>query len=98
MRKPWKTIARFALLGLAMAALSYGYAAFHDYTKPMNVFDLALIAVSVILCPTQLIFAFCMDCEVIGRDGFIMYSIIGALNVALYSVIGAVVVGLRKKI
>jgi hypothetical protein len=97
MRKPWKTIVGCALLGLAMAALSYAYAAFYDYTKPMNGRDLAAMAVSVILCPTQLIFAFCIDCEVIGWDGLIMYSIIGVLNAALYSVIGAVVVGLRKK-
>ena len=36
MRKPWKTIVGFSLLGLAMAAASYAYWAFYDYTKPMN--------------------------------------------------------------
>jgi hypothetical protein len=50
----------------------------------------------LILCPPQLLFTFCIDCEVIGWGGFIMYSIIGVLNVALYSVIGALVVGLRE--
>jgi hypothetical protein len=39
-RKPWKTIVGFALLGLAIAAVSYAYAAFHDYTKPINWLDL----------------------------------------------------------
>lgn len=97
MRKPWKTIVAFALLGLAIAAVSYAHAAFFDYTKPMNVFDFARIFVSVILCPPQLLFAACIDCEVIGWDGFIMYSIIGGLNAALYAAIGACVVGLRKK-
>lgn len=36
MDKNWKFITGFALLGLSMAALSYAYAALHDYTKPMN--------------------------------------------------------------
>jgi hypothetical protein len=97
MRKPWKTIAGFTLLGLAVAAASYAYAAFYDYTKPMNGFRLALAVVSVILCPPQLLFGFCLDCEAIGWGGFVMYSIIGVLNMALYAVIGAVVVGLRKR-
>jgi hypothetical protein len=97
MRKPWKTIVGFALLGLAIAAVAYAYAAFHDYTKPMNVLDFALTSVSVILCPPQLLFAPCIDCEVIGWDGFSMYSIIGVLNAALYAAIGSAVVGLRKR-
>ena len=96
-RKPWKTIVGFAFLGLAIAGAAYAYAAFYDYTKPMNGLDFALTIVSLILCPAQLFFAFCIDCEVIGRNGFIMYSIIGVLNAAIYTVIGAVVVGLRKK-
>ena len=96
MRKPWKTIVGFALLGLAIAALSYAYAAFHDYTKPMNGRDLLAMVVSLILCPAQFFFAFCIDCEVIGWDGFIMYSIIGVLNMAIYAVAGGIVVSLRK--
>lgn len=97
MRKPWKTIVGFALLGLAIAALSYAYAAFHDYTKPMNGLDVAVVVVSLILCPAQFFFAFCMDCEVIGWDGLIMYSIIGVLNVAIYAAVGGIVVSLRKE-
>jgi hypothetical protein len=96
MREPWKTIVVFALLGLAMAASSYAYAAFQDYTQPMNGFDFALMVVSVILCPAQLIFAFCIDCEVVGWDGFIMYCIIGFFNMAIYAVIGAIAVSFRK--
>jgi hypothetical protein len=95
--KPWKTIVGFAFLGLATAGLAYGYAAFYDYTKPMNVLKAGLFVVSVILCPAQLLFAFCIDCEVIGWNGFIMYSIIAVLNVALYTVIGALLVSRRRK-
>ena len=96
MRKPWKTIVGFALLGLAIAGVSYAYWTFYDYTKPMNGIRSAVAAISMILCPPQLLFTFCIDCEVDGWDGFIMYSIVGVLNAALYSVIGALVVGLRK--
>ncbi|MGB6684981.1 MAG: hypothetical protein WBH24_15130 [Candidatus Acidiferrum sp.] len=97
MRRGWKTIIGFALLGLAIAAICYGYAAFYDYTKPMNGFRFAMVGLSMILCPPQLLFVACIDCEVIGRDGFIMYSIVGILNTALYAAIGSVVVLLRKK-
>jgi hypothetical protein len=95
-RKPWKTIVGLALLGLAIAGASYGYWTFYDYTKPMNGIRFVVATISMILCPPQLLFTFCIDCEVIGWGGFIMYSVIGVLNAALYSVIGALVVGLRK--
>jgi hypothetical protein len=95
-RKPWKTIVVFALFGLAIAATSYAYAAFQDYTKPMNAFDLTLTVISIVLCPPQLLFVTCIDCEVVGWGGFTMYLIAGVLNAALYSVVGALVVGLRK--
>ena len=96
-RKPWKTIVGFALLGLTIAAVLYVYAVFYDYTKPPTPTDLALGIGSFILCPPTLLFVMCIDCEVSGWDGLIMYSIIGFLNAALYAAIGAVVVGLRKK-
>ena len=97
MRKPWKTIVGFSLLGLAIAGASYAYWAFYDYTKPMNGIRTVVATVSMISCPPQLLFVLCIDCEVIGWDGVIMYSIIGLLNAALYAAIGAIVVGLRKK-
>jgi hypothetical protein len=97
MSKSWKIIIGFALLGLAVACACYAHAAFYDYSKPMDRFDSALLTVSMILCPPQLLFTFCIDCEAIGWSGFTMYSIVGVLNAALYTVIGALVVGLRKK-
>jgi hypothetical protein len=73
-RKPRKTIVGFALLGLAIAGASYAYWAFYDYTEPMNGVRFAVATISMILCPPQLLFTFCIDCEVIGWGGFIMYS------------------------
>jgi len=87
----------FALLGLAITGVCYAFAALHDYAKPWTGFDSALMLLSVILCPPQLIFAFCIDCEVIGWNGFIQYAIFGFFNTALYAVVGAVVASLRKK-
>jgi hypothetical protein len=95
-REPWEIILGFALLGLAIAAASYLYAAFYDYSKPTNALDIAVGFVSMILCPPQLIFVMCIDCEVIGWDGFIMYSIIAVLNAALYALVGKVVTYSRK--
>jgi hypothetical protein len=97
MHKSTKTILGFAFLGLAIAAgACYLYAAFYDYSKPMNGADATIGIISVILCPPQLLFGFCIDCEVIGFGGVIMYSIIGILNAALYALIGFMVLKLRK--
>jgi hypothetical protein len=95
-RRPWKNIVGFALLGLAVAAGAYAYAAFFDYSKPTTGLDVALTIVSVVLCPPQLIFGFCIDCEVIGWSGFMMYSIVGILNATLYALIGFIVSTLQK--
>ena len=96
MRRPWKIIVGFALLGLAIAGACYAYAATYDYTKPMNGLDGTAMLVSLIFCPPQLLFTFCIDCEVIGWDGLIQYAIIGFFNAALYAVVGAIFVGLKR--
>jgi hypothetical protein len=91
-RKPWKTIVGFALLGLTIAALCFAYATVYDYTKPMNRLDFAVFAISIVLCPSQLLFVSCIDCEM----GFTMFSIIGGLNAGLYALIGYIFASLRK--
>jgi len=73
-------------------------AAFHDYTKPMNFAGDLIFLTSVILCPPQLLFGFCIDYEVIGLDGFTIYSIIGILNAALYALIGFILVKLWERV
>ncbi|HXQ25102.1 MAG TPA: hypothetical protein VN822_01730 [Candidatus Acidoferrales bacterium] len=97
MRKPWQVISGFAVLGLLIAAATYGWSAVHDYTKPMSSVDLLVGIASFILCPPSLLFATCVDCEVIGWGGFYIFATIGMLNAALYAAIGAVVIILRKK-
>jgi len=97
MRQPWKIITSFAVFGLVVAAVSYAYAAFDNYTGPMNGFRFAFWTASMILCPPQFLFIGCIDCEVIGTDGLIMYSIVGLLNAALYAAVGAMFVRLRKR-
>jgi len=98
MPKSRKIVFGFVLLGLAVTGVCYAFAALHDYSKPWTGLDSALTLLSVIVCPPQLIFAFCIDCEVIGWNGFVQYAIIGLLNTALYAAVGALVAGLRKKL
>lgn len=92
-----KTVFGFALLGLAVTGVCYAFAALHDYSKPWTGLDSVVSLVSLIICPPQLIFAFCIDCEVIGWGGFVQYAVIGILNTVLYAAIGSVVASLRKK-
>jgi hypothetical protein len=94
--KSWKIVFGFALLGLAVTGVCYVFAALHDYSKPWTGLDSALTLLSFIVCPPQLIFALCIDCEVVGWNGFIQYAIIGLFNTALYAAIGAVFVRWRK--
>jgi hypothetical protein len=62
----------------------------------MNGRDATAMLVSLILCPPQLLFAFCIDCEVIGWDGLVQYAIVGFFNAALYAVVGAIFVSLKR--
>jgi hypothetical protein len=97
MRKSRKIVFAFALLGLAVTGVCYAFAALHDYSKPWTGLDSALTLLSVIVCPPQFIFAFCIECEVIGRNGLVQYAIMGLFNTGLYAAVGAVVASLRKK-
>jgi hypothetical protein len=97
MRKHWKTIAGFALVGLAIAAVLYLQALSQDYTRTRNPGDLLLGFVSFILCPPSWLFVMCIDCEAGGSGGLMMYSVVGLLNAALYAGIGALFVALRNK-
>jgi hypothetical protein len=96
MWKPWNSVPGFAALGLTFAGASYLWA-FLDYSKPMGLFSFLVTSLSIILCPAQLFFVMCIDCEVSGWDGFTTYSIIGLLNTVLYAAIGYMVLAARKK-
>ena len=91
-----KTVLIFAGAGLLVAVACGMYAALVDYSTSSHGLGLTLAVISVILCPPQLLFGFCIDCEVTGWGGVIMYSIIGVLNVALYALVGFMFVKLRK--
>jgi hypothetical protein len=54
----------------------------------MNGIRLTIAWILLVLCPPQFLFVMCIDCEVVGRGGVILYSIVGALNAALYALIG----------
>ena len=92
MGKPWNSVPGFAALGLTFAGASYLWALL-DYTKPMGLFSFLVTSLSINLCPAQLFFIMCIDCEVSGWDDFTTYS----LNTILYAAIGCMVLAARKK-
>jgi len=95
-RKQWKTIALFAIVGLAVAAVVCANWEFQDYTKPASATEVVLGLASAVFCPATLLFAACIDCEPVGWGGVLMFSIIGVLNATLYGGIGWAVAGIRQ--
>ena len=88
-----RTILRFGIVGLLVGVVCGIYAAMVDSSHGVGLF---FGLISLVACPPQLLFAFCIDCEVTGWGGLIMYSIIAVLNFVLYSVFGFFVTSLRK--
>jgi hypothetical protein len=97
MRKSWKTVLIFSLVGLLIAGAVYLNSVSYDYSKPMSVTQSVLSIATFVLCPPTLLFVMCIDCEVDGRGGLIMFSIIGLLNAALYGFVGSLVVARKRK-
>ena len=97
MNKRPRLIIGYAFLGLIIAAAYYLDATTRNYSKPIGAMGAILWLLSIVLCPPSLLFAWCLDCEVIGWNGIIMYSIIGALNAGLYAAVGAAVTARRKE-
>jgi hypothetical protein len=92
-----KIVFGFAVLGLAVAGICYAFSSLHDYSRPMTGFESTLILLSIVVCPPQLILAFCMGCEVIGWSGLFQYAVVGFFNTALYAGVGALVASFLKK-
>jgi len=90
------TILKWGLCGFLVATALYLYSSVFDYTKPLTTFDAVVGLASFIVCPPQLLFVLCIDCEVGGISGAVMYSLIALMNAALYSAIGVLVLRLRK--
>ncbi len=97
MNKRSRLIVGYAFLGLIIAAAYYMDAVIRDYSKPMGAMATILWILSLVVCPPSLLFAWCLDCEVIGWTGVVIYSIIGVLNAALYAAVGAAVTAWRKQ-
>jgi hypothetical protein len=95
MSKDWRTICRFALLGLAIAAVFFGIS--ETDPAPGSAFALWTGGATLILCPGSFLFILAIDIEPQTTGFAIMWLIIGLINCAIYAVIGAAYVGLRKK-
>jgi hypothetical protein len=95
MSKDWRTIFRFALLGLAIAAVFLGIS--ETDPTPGSAFALWIGGASLILCPGSLLFVIAFDIEPQTTAFAIMWLIIGLINCGVYAVVGAAFVGLRKR-
>lgn len=91
MRKRWKIVVGFALLGFAVSAGFYVIGMFYDYTKPPGFLDGVDFFAQLILFPPSILSLACIDCEIGTPSGLGMYAILGLLNAGLYAAIGAAV-------
>lgn len=98
MRKRWKIIVGFALLGFAITACFYALGTYHDYTKPSGPLDAVLGLANIVLCPPVLLFYWCIDCEYGTPPGVIVFlAMTGILNAALYAAIAFVILFRGRK-
>ena|ERR1700739_5015119 len=96
-RSPRQIIIGTAFLGVVMTAIVYACESLVDFSAPPGRFDIPLAVLALVLCPPQLLFAWCIDCEVTGWGGLIVFSIVGSLNAGLYAIYGLILVALRKR-
>jgi hypothetical protein len=95
MSKDWRTIFRFAVLGLVIATVFFGLSEMDP--APGSFVALALGGATLLLCPGSLLFVLAIDIEPKTTGFAIMWLIIGLINFAVYAAIGAAYIGLRKK-
>jgi hypothetical protein len=98
MSKDWRTILKFALLGLAFAVLAAGYEA----TSQSSHSNVMVDAVLLVVCPAALLlaplFVWSFEAAEVGTSGFyLLWSLTALANAALYAIVGAAYVGLRRK-
>ena len=94
-RKDWRTILQFAVLGLVVAAAFFGF--FETDPPPGSPVALWAGGAALLLCPGSLLFVLAFDIEPQTTGFTVMWLIIGLINCGVYAVIGAAYVGLRKR-
>jgi hypothetical protein len=93
--RDWRTILRFAVLGLAIAAIFSGFSEMDP--APGSFVALVLGVATLLLCPPSLLTFPLIDVDV-GTGGFyVVLMVVALLNAALYAAIGSAYVKIRKK-
>jgi len=95
MSRDWRIILRFAVIGLAIAAVSFGIS--ETDPTPGSSAAIAIGVATIIFCPGSLLFVTAFDIEPRTTGFTIMWLIIGLINFGVYAAVGAAYVGLRKK-
>ena len=96
MSRDWRTVFRFAAVGLGIFVVWIVYNTLTD-PLPWSRLNNILSVIFIILCPPVLLTFPLVDTE-IGTGGlYVVWMVVALVNAALYAVIGSVYVGLRKK-
>jgi hypothetical protein len=95
MRRPITLVGWLGLCGFLIGAALYVYSSLFNYTGPLTTADAFVGILAFIFCPPTLLFVLCIDCEISGSSGVIMFLLIALMNAALYSAIGALILRIR---
>jgi hypothetical protein len=94
-RDRW-TILRFAILGLAIAAIFFAFFKTNYLAESWS--GIWIFWASPVICPRYFLFALVVDAtELPIPDSALVWLIIGLINFAFYAVVVAAIVGLRRK-
>jgi hypothetical protein len=96
MRKDWKIIFGFVVLGFAVTTFVVAYQVLTNSYPPSDL-SMPVFVAFIILCPPSLLTVPFIDAEV-GTGGFyFIWFFVGLINAALYAVVGAQILFLLKK-
>ena len=95
MSRDWRTIIRFAVVGVAVAAI---FCAFFKIDSLAESWAAAWVSwASLVICPGYFLFILAVaGGELPIPDSAIMWVIIGLSNCLFYAVVGAASIGMRK--
>ena len=95
MSKDWRTILRFAVAGLAAAAICCSFFKTDSLTESWAA--IWMFWASLVACPGYFLFVLAAaGSELPMSDSALVWFIIGLINFAFYATIGAVYVDMRK--
>jgi hypothetical protein len=93
MSKDWWTILRFAILGVALAAVFFAF--FETNSLVDSSMGIWVVGAALILCPGFIPFAWAASVEMELPSFKLILLIVGLINCVIYAALGAVYVRFR---